>query len=443
MGKASARKKIARRAPRARVQRKLFTPWNLTVSAVVILGVLVVALSRNNDSLYGTPAGVVGPAINEHWHAAYGVDLCGVWQPAIPTWESVAGLHTHGDGLLHIHPFSSRGEFENATIEHLLDPPDGDVQAGTDGPALRYEFNPGQIVAKGKDLVLQGETGDFQIPQTTVVTVPATTTTTAATDTTTAGATTTPASTGDTSATTAATTATTTAATTASSGGALGEPGAPVLAQAASTTTAATTSATTATTAPAPTASTAGPTPATVAGETTTTVAGETTTTVPGETTTTAPGTIPTKTINKWTLTNGDKCDSHGGREGKLRWAVGKYDRAAEAYTQPPTEQTGDLTKYVLQDGDVITIAFLPEDVPLGAPPGAENALLVSAGIDGGATAPAGTDTSVPDQTVATVPGESTSTVPGDTSASTASTATGDTSATTTATTTAATTGGT
>src|SRR4029079_18385354 len=125
------------------VQRKLFTPWNMTVSTVVVLGVLLVALSRNNDSLYGTPAGAVGPAISDHWHAAYGVNLCGVWQPAIPEWESVAGLHTHGDGLFHIHPFTSRGEFENATVEHLMDPPDSDVPAGADGPKLRYEFNPG------------------------------------------------------------------------------------------------------------------------------------------------------------------------------------------------------------------------------------------------------------------------------------------------------------
>jgi hypothetical protein len=122
MGKASARKKMARRAPRARVQRKLFTAWNMTVSSVVVLGVLLVALSRNNDSLYGTPAGAVGPAISDHWHAAYGVNLCGVWQPPVPEWESVAGLHTHGDGLMHIHPFTSRGEFENATVEHLLVP---------------------------------------------------------------------------------------------------------------------------------------------------------------------------------------------------------------------------------------------------------------------------------------------------------------------------------
>ncbi len=164
-----------------------------------------------------------------------------------------------------------------------------------------------------------------------------------------------------------------------------------------------------------------------MAGETTTTAVGETTTTVPGETTTTAPGTIPTKTISKWTLTNGDKCDSLGGREGKLRWAVGKYDRAAEAYTQPPTEQTGDLTKYVLQDGDVITIAFLPADIPLGAPPGAENALLVSAGIDSGNAPPPAPTPASPTRRWPRSPARSSSTVPGDTSVTTA---TGDTSAT-------------
>jgi hypothetical protein len=207
------------------------------------------------------------------------------------------------------------------------------------------------------------------------------------------------------------------------------------------------------------TAATAGPTPAstsatgsTVAGETTTTAAGETTTTVAGETTTTAAAAIPTKTESKWTLTNGDRCASLNDREGRLRWAVGKYDRLAQAYTVPPTEQQGDPADYVLQDGDVITIAFLPADIPLGAPPGADNQLLVSAGIDGGSSAPAGTDTSIPNVTVATIPGDtSATTVTGDTTATTvtgdttATTATGDTSPTTAATTasSAATTGGT
>ena len=53
--------------------------------------------------------------ISDHWHAYLGVNVCGTWLPERArrsrtgrTKPSVrAGLHSHGDGLMHIHPFSS------------------------------------------------------------------------------------------------------------------------------------------------------------------------------------------------------------------------------------------------------------------------------------------------------------------------------------------------
>src|SRR5262245_54264911 len=63
------------------------------------------------------PAGAASsdrPRVGDHWHEAFAVDVCGEWLPNAPTFESPAtnprgrvGLHTHGDGIIHTHPFTS------------------------------------------------------------------------------------------------------------------------------------------------------------------------------------------------------------------------------------------------------------------------------------------------------------------------------------------------
>ena len=47
-------------------------------------------------------ATVTGPRIGDHWHATYEIVVCGVSQPPVPQW--LGGVHTHSDGLIHIHP---------------------------------------------------------------------------------------------------------------------------------------------------------------------------------------------------------------------------------------------------------------------------------------------------------------------------------------------------
>ena len=50
----------------------------------------------------------------DHWHAVYQVFICGQRQPNFPTWES--GVHTHADGVIHIHPFVPSEEEEGARL---------------------------------------------------------------------------------------------------------------------------------------------------------------------------------------------------------------------------------------------------------------------------------------------------------------------------------------
>lgn len=51
----------------------------------------------------------------DHWHAPYLLHNCGQDLPIALEFPSDAGLHTHGDGLLHIHP-TQLGAGKNATL---------------------------------------------------------------------------------------------------------------------------------------------------------------------------------------------------------------------------------------------------------------------------------------------------------------------------------------
>lgn len=122
MGKASSSKKVARaaraggrRASGGR-QRNLMFPG--VIGVIVLLGVGLIAFAANERKSDSR----IRPIVNEdHWHAAYGVSICGEFQPAGPEFDSPIGIHTHADGVIHIHPFSSGGAGENATLGAFLE----------------------------------------------------------------------------------------------------------------------------------------------------------------------------------------------------------------------------------------------------------------------------------------------------------------------------------
>jgi hypothetical protein len=73
----------------------------MVMGVVVVLGVLGVALSR--DAAHHQAA-ADQPTVKDHWHAAYGFDVCGNFLPDLPQPPNLIGLHTHGDGVIHIEP---------------------------------------------------------------------------------------------------------------------------------------------------------------------------------------------------------------------------------------------------------------------------------------------------------------------------------------------------
>ena len=117
MGKASSAKKVAR-AARAGSSTKRERPkigFPLAVFAIVVLGTSLVVFARTSRE----PASASPPSYlnNDHWHAAYGTYVCDSF---LPNWvdaiEDRDGIHTHQDGVIHIHPFSSSSSGNRARL---------------------------------------------------------------------------------------------------------------------------------------------------------------------------------------------------------------------------------------------------------------------------------------------------------------------------------------
>jgi hypothetical protein len=108
--------------------------WNVLIAVLVIAGVAGIFLIKggNDSSASGAPfapnqtTGQPG----SHWHTAIGVNICGEWLAPEPLFDKAAatpdsatnvGIHTHGDGLIHTHPFVASEAGGNATLGKFAD----------------------------------------------------------------------------------------------------------------------------------------------------------------------------------------------------------------------------------------------------------------------------------------------------------------------------------
>jgi hypothetical protein len=90
--------------------------------AIIVVALLAGAFQLYNEITKGTD-----PEVGVHWHAALGVDICGQLAENAPSFENQAGggtragLHSHGDGLIHIHPFTEEEAGDNATVGRFFE----------------------------------------------------------------------------------------------------------------------------------------------------------------------------------------------------------------------------------------------------------------------------------------------------------------------------------
>jgi len=114
MGKASTSKKVARAAraggsPHVKKRNWMFPA---ALAAIAVVGVAVILVAKNP-----TTASASGPSVGDHWHNAYGIYVCDKFLPPLTDiTPDKTGLHTHGDGIAHIHPFQGGYANGNATL---------------------------------------------------------------------------------------------------------------------------------------------------------------------------------------------------------------------------------------------------------------------------------------------------------------------------------------
>ena len=116
MAKPSSSKKVQRAARAAaaskgaRERRELGFP--LALAVVVILGVALVVFARSSRTPAAAPR--VG---NDHWHSAYAIYDCDRFLPAFTSAADPDGIHSHQDGVVHIHPWNSSAAGDRADLD--------------------------------------------------------------------------------------------------------------------------------------------------------------------------------------------------------------------------------------------------------------------------------------------------------------------------------------
>lgn len=94
-----------------------------------------------------------GPDIVDHWHVAYGFYNCDAYESPIRVEDDPEGIHSHIDGVIHIHPFRRDATYERATLGKFFEA--SSVEASGDAVVLPdSQGQPGDVV-----LPIEGECG--------------------------------------------------------------------------------------------------------------------------------------------------------------------------------------------------------------------------------------------------------------------------------------------
>jgi hypothetical protein len=182
MGKASSSKKVSRvaRTGGGRTTRRSSGSWGfpMVMGLVVLLGVLGVWLSRDSAR---HKAVADQPTVNDHWHAAYGWDICGNFLPNLPQPPNLIGLHTHGDGVIHIEPqdalldtgkHATLGRFVSGYPGLKLSKNSFTVlnETWTNGEP-KCDGKPGEVVVKSNGKVVTGDPNNLRVPKNGWITI--------------------------------------------------------------------------------------------------------------------------------------------------------------------------------------------------------------------------------------------------------------------------------
>ena len=118
-------RKVAKAAATAGQRDVSFTTrlgFPALIALICLLGIGAVVYARSTREALASPVQNL-----DHWHAVYGVYNCNAagdgeakFLPPFQSTQDDAGIHSHGDGVMHIHPFFELSSGENAQLRHWM-----------------------------------------------------------------------------------------------------------------------------------------------------------------------------------------------------------------------------------------------------------------------------------------------------------------------------------
>jgi len=135
-----------------RVRDMRFPPW-----APVML--IILAVFGILGALFFVRSTTAGPLNGDHWHATYQIIICGQRQPNIPEFEASGGSPgTHGDGIMHQHPFTPNREGQGSNLRAFFKEGGGKLSESEmqiPGTPKDEVYNNGDLCDDGRPAKLQ------------------------------------------------------------------------------------------------------------------------------------------------------------------------------------------------------------------------------------------------------------------------------------------------
>ena len=129
----------------------------MALAGIIIAGTALVFFAWNARDVEA-----LQPTFGDHWHVAYGIYDCridGFQGPLQDPQTTNAGIHTHSDGVAHVHPFSSTATGGNANLGTFLEATratiEDDVAMVFEADAGRPELSEVGTECNGEEVVLQ------------------------------------------------------------------------------------------------------------------------------------------------------------------------------------------------------------------------------------------------------------------------------------------------
>jgi hypothetical protein len=168
----SSTKRAARLAQKGKGKRVRFQGG--TLFPMVVLLILVIGIGTIVYARASVPAADASPpTIQDHWHMAYGFSLCdqpdmvklqgNLEDPNGATFNQYerTGVHSHDDGVIHWHPFTSASVGKRATLGVFFD--NYDVELSDTTLKFPPDQNGGKTYEEGETKCPGGKDGELSV----------------------------------------------------------------------------------------------------------------------------------------------------------------------------------------------------------------------------------------------------------------------------------------